>query len=238
MRWFRVPLVLAAFSMSVSAADVDPDNPTCPLSPVWGPEGPMQLRTIDQGGKRILIAEGDIDPAFPDRLRAAIDADEAIEEVWLRSAGGDARAGNEAGRVIRSYNGVHTRIPSGWTCFSACNFIFMGGLKRSIEPGGMFMVHMFTFTNQRDVISDSVEAGADDTTELIGEIEQMSALLATEDNDFLIRMGVSRDLLTDIMYQQLATGGAQQKGQRYCLSLEEARRYNVTNDVPLGTAAN
>ena len=228
MRLLRIPAALAAMAMLVSATGMDPDNPTCPRSPSWGPEGAMQLRSIDRGGKRILIAEGDIDPAFPDRLRAAIDADDLIEEVWLRSAGGDARAGNEAGRVIRSYTGLMTRIPSGWTCFSACNFIFMGGDRRVVDPGGVFMVHMFTFTNQRDVISDSVEAGTDDTTELIGEIEQMSALLATEDNDFLIRMGISRKLLTDIMYQQLATGGPSQTGQRYCLTQEEARRYNVT----------
>ena len=35
-----------------------------------------------------------------------------------------------------------------------------------------------------------------------------SALLASEDNDFLIRMGVSRKLLTDIMYKQKAVASA------------------------------
>ena len=29
-------------------------------------------------------------------------------------------------------------------------------------------------------------------------------MLASEDNDFLIRMGISRKLLTDVMYQQKA----------------------------------
>ena len=224
---FRVPAALMALTMLVGASGTDPDNPTCPAAPDWGPEGVMKLTPADRNGKRVLIAEGDIDSRLPDRLRAAIEADEMIEEIWLRSPGGDARAGNEAGRIIRSYPGMLTRIPAGWTCFSACNFIFMGGDRRHIDPGGVFMVHMFTFTNQRDVISDSVQKGTDDTTELIGEIEQLSALLATEDNDFLIRMGVSRKLLTDIMYQQLATGGAKKVGQRYCLSQEEARRYNV-----------
>ena len=52
--------------------------------------------------------------------------------------------------------------------------------------------------------------GTDTTVELIGDIEQESALLASEDNDFLIRMGVSRKLLTDIMYKQkaVASGAA------------------------------
>ena len=39
---------------------------------------------------------------------------------------------------------------------------------------------------------------------MIGDVEQDLALLASEDNDFLIRMGVSRKLLTDVMYQQKA----------------------------------
>ena len=29
-----------------------------------------------------------------------------------------------------------TRIPAGWTCFSACNFVFMGGDRRFVDPGG------------------------------------------------------------------------------------------------------
>ena len=41
-------------------------------------------------------------------------------------------------------------------------------------------------------------------SDLIGEIEQQSALLASADNDFLIRMGVSRLLLTEVMYRQNA----------------------------------
>lgn len=223
---FGAVLALALFT---GAGPLDPNNPTCPKTPNWGAGDVMTLTPADRNGKRVLLAEGPIDTGLPSRLRAAIDADEAIEEVWVRSSGGDARAGNEAGRIIRSYRGVHTRIPDGWTCFSACNFMFMGGLQRFIDPGGVFMVHMFTFTRQRDVIEDSVEAGADDTTELIGEIEQLSALLATEDNDFLIRMGVSRKLLTDIMYQQLAVGGATKEGERYCLSRDEAFEYNVRN---------
>src|SRR3546814_9750775 len=92
-------------------------------------------------------------------------------------------------------------IPSGWACFSACNFVFMGGQPRLIDPGGVFMVHMFTRTGDRSAIDMSVALGTDATKELIGDIEQDAALLASEDNAFLIKMGVSRKLLTDIMYQ-------------------------------------
>ena len=53
---------------------------------------------------------------------------------WLRSPGGNARIGNQAGRIIRD-NGLQTRIPEGWACFSACNFLFMGGFARFVDPG-------------------------------------------------------------------------------------------------------
>lgn len=227
----RIGISVAALSLLVGA-DRDPENPTCPARPDWGPATTMTLTPADRGGKRVLLAEGVIDPLLPDRLSEALENDELIEEIWLRSRGGDAEAGNAAGRVIRSYPGMLTRIPSGWTCFSACNFVFMGGGRRHVDEGGIFMVHMFTHTGQRQVIEDSVEKGAEDTVELIGEIEQLSALLASEDNDFLIRMGVSRKLLTEIMYQQLATGGKGGKGERYCLNQAEVRKYNV---VPVET---
>jgi hypothetical protein len=206
---------------------MDPANPTCPENPDWGPNTRMALTTRNVGDKRVLVAEGVIDATLPDRLRAAIEADPLIVEVWLKSQGGDATAGNAAGRVIRSYPGVLTRIPAGWVCFSACNFVFMGGQPRVVERGGVFMVHMFTHTNDRTVISESVMDGAAATTELIVSIEQSSALLASEDNDFLIRMGISRRLLTEVMYRQQAVGNADDPSTRYCLTQDEVTRYNV-----------
>ncbi len=153
-----------------------------------------------------------------------------FDEFWLSSPGGDARAGNEAGRLIRSTLDVSTRIPAGWACYSACNFVFMGGRTRFIDPGGQFMVHMFTRTGDRGAIDMSVAMGTDATTELIGEIEQDAAMLASEDNDFLIRMGVSRALLTDIMYRQKAVAGSgADKSTRRCLTIDEALKYGVAN---------
>ncbi len=220
-------LALSATALVAADGPMDPDNPTCPLNPNWGPNSEMTLEAVDRGGKRVLLAEGVIDAFLPSRLEEAIESDELIEEIWIRSSGGDARAGNEAGRIIRSYPGMLTRIPSGWACFSACNFMFMGGDRRYVDPGGIFMVHMFTHTSQRGTIARSVGKGTDETIVLIGEIEQQSALLASEDNDFLIRMGISRKLLTDIMYQQEATGGKSGNGVRYCLDQNEVREYNV-----------
>ncbi len=218
---------LGAFVLLTAQSAPDPRNPTCPAQPDWGPGERMTLTARDVDGKRVLIGEGVVDATLPDRLRAALDGDETISEVWLKSRGGDASAGNAAGRVIRSIPGMLTRIPAGWTCFSACNFVFMGGDRRHVEPGGIFMVHMFTHTSDRSIINESVLDGTKATTELIAGIEQSSAMLASEDNDFLIRMGISRKLLTEVMYRQQAVGTDANPSTRYCLSQEEVRKYNV-----------
>ena len=227
-RAYRLVCSLAALALLTGAkAPMDPDNPTCPLNPDWGPAAPMTLTPKIVNGTHVLLAEGEIDKTLPDRLKKAIESDDQLAEIWLKSRGGDAEAGNEAGKVIRSFPGMLTRIPSGATCFSACNFVFMGGDRRVVEPGGIFMVHMFTHTNQRDVIQESVEEGTKQTVQLIGEIEQSSALLASDDNDFLIRMGISRKLLTDVMYKQQAVKTADNPSTRYCLSIAEDLKYNV-----------
>lgn len=206
----------------------DRDNPTCPAAPNWAdPRVAMTLTPADRNGKHVLLAEGAIDASLPQRMKAILDRDDKIEEIWLRSSGGNAVAGNQTGKLIRSYRGLVTRIPAGWTCFSACNFVFMGGDVRFVDPGGVFMVHMFTHTNDHDMIDMSVQKGVQDTTELIGEIEQDSAMLASDDNDFLIRMGISRKLLTDVMYRQQAVASKENHSTRYCLSQDEVRKYNV-----------
>jgi hypothetical protein len=209
-----------------AAARADPKNPSCPQNPDWGAMKPMQFSPADRGGKRILLGEGVIDEALTPRLKAALDQHKP-DEIWLRSAGGNARVGNEAGKLIRQ-TGIPTRVPAGWACFSACNFVFMGGAVRYVDQGGLFMVHMFTHTGDRGAIEAEVLRGTDNTVGLIGDIEQDSALLASEDNDFLIRMGVSRKLLTEVMYQQKAVADAGGSTRR-CLTQEEAWKYNVAN---------
>ena len=70
------------------------------------------------------------------------------------------------------------------------------------------------------------------TTELISDVEREAALMATEDNDLLIRLDVSRDLLSDIMYRQKAIATESDRSTRRCLTIQEALRYNVVNVRP------
>jgi hypothetical protein len=228
MRLRRAFAALAAAAMLTAAMQpaMDPKNPTCPKEPGWGALTPMQFRVEKQGDLKILIAEGAIDDDLIPRLEKALA--EPVDEIWIRSPGGNAKVGNQAGLLIRK-TPVVTRIPAGWGCFSACNFLFMGGRARIIDPGGLFIVHMFTQTQDRELIRSEVARGTENTVGLIAEIEQGSAMLASEDNDFLIRMGVSRKLLTDIMYKQSAVESAGDGSTRRCLTQAEAYEYKVAN---------
>lgn len=223
---------LAAGLLLISAAApaaTDPLNPTCPQELNWSTYRQMRF-TLDQSdGRRILRAEGLIDEDMPARLAEALQVNDPVDEIWLRSPGGVARAGNEAGKLIRQ-TGIPTRIPAGWACFSACNFMFMGGVVRFVDPAGLFVVHMFTHLGDKDAVRSELAKGHDSAIGLIGDVEQDSALLASEDNDFLIRMGVSRKLLTEVMYQQKAVAeGAGDKSTRRCLTAAETVKYNVAN---------
>jgi len=217
-----VALVAMATGHIAAAQQADRDNPTCPAAPNWSTFSQMRFTVQEVNGQRVLLAEGQIDENLVPRLEAAL-RDETIQEIWLRSPGGNAEVGNRAGLLIRQ-SGLPTRIPAGWTCFSACNFLFMGGIARFVDNGGIFMVHMFTFTSNRTALRSSLER---DTAGTVGQVEQQSALLASADNDFLIRMGVSRLLLTEVMYRQNAVQSATNRTTRRCLTQQEVNRYNV-----------
>jgi len=106
----------------------------------------------------------------------------------------------------------------------------MGGRVRIVDPGGQFIVHMFTHVADRENVKGEIKENIDGAVDMIGDIEQDSALLASDDNDFLIRMGVSRKLLTEVMYQQKAVAGSGgDKSTRRCLTQGEVHKYNVAN---------
>jgi hypothetical protein len=229
-RAIRVCAAASALVGSIAGAEpaMDPVNPSCPKDLNWSTYRQMRFTLDTSSGTRVLKAEGQIDEDVPARLADALKTYDP-QEIWLRSPGGNARAGNEAGKLIRK-SMIPTRIPPGWACFSACNFLFMGGTVRYVDKGGLFIVHMFTHLGDKEAVRAELKRGDDSALGLIGDVEQDSAMLASEDNDFLIRMGVSRKLLTEIMYQQKAVAsGTGDKSTRRCLTDAEAVKYNVAN---------
>ena len=225
---------LALFSgPAASAQQRDPDNPTCPANPNWSTYPRMRFTEQQVDGRSVLLAEGQIDEATAARLDEALRSFRG-NEIWMRSPGGDARAAEQAAMMIRQ-NGLLTHIPAGWACFSACTYMFLGGINRSIAGDGLLIVSMFTFTSDPNVQAQVARGGAEASAELT-DIARASALRASEDNDFMIRMGVSRRFLTDIVYRQHAVATPRDPSTRRCLTLGEARRYNLVNDRPPAAA--
>ncbi|MGQ0590827.1 MAG: hypothetical protein ACT4N8_15090, partial [Sphingosinicella sp.] len=81
-------------STAAQAQQMDPSNPTCPQSPNVSNYREMRFTPQTVNGRRVLLAEGMIDDNLIPRLQAAL-RDESIEEMWLRSPGGNAQVGNQ-----------------------------------------------------------------------------------------------------------------------------------------------
>lgn len=113
------------------------------LDKMWSsPE--MRFTLLKQPSKRnVLFAWGGIASGDSDRFHEALTAARPIEEIWLLSPGGSLEDGLEMGRFVHKAR-LGTHLLSWMQCASACNFIFMGGAIRTIDPGGSFIVHMFS----------------------------------------------------------------------------------------------
>jgi hypothetical protein len=129
-------LLALAGSEAAQAQQPVPDNPTCPTEPNWSANGQMIFAVRQRPGDGpVLLAEGRIDGAMLPRLEQALKGFRG-REIWIRSSGGDTEVGHQAASLIRQY-GMATRIPAGWACASACAFMFLGGIIRSIDDGGL-----------------------------------------------------------------------------------------------------
>lgn len=158
------------------------------------------MRKTNDGA--ILLLEGSINAGESQRLENAIRETMTrapIMEIWLNSGGGDAIEGMEMGRVLRRL-GVPTRIPSGYVCFSACSYAFLGGPFRTVERGADYGVHMFTASEyetqsvlkglKQDININSLT----NTEDAVKDIEQESAKFAALLMDYLSEMGISSDV--------------------------------------------
>lgn len=120
----------------------------------------LHFTPLDVGKRRVLFAWGHIDSGDSVRFQAAIRQAKPIEEVIFFSGGGVLEEGLQIGRVIRAEK-LGTRIRRGMSCISACNFMFIGGIVRSIDPGGVFGVHMFANeAAPRLIVADLLETEA------------------------------------------------------------------------------
>lgn len=93
---------------------------------------PVANQSCDSHERRVYQGDAErIDRA----LRAA-----RFDEVWLNSVGGDSAEGPRIGAVLRRH-GMSVRIRSGHVCASACTVAFLGGILRTVDEGGEYLVH-------------------------------------------------------------------------------------------------
>jgi hypothetical protein len=118
----------------------------------------MHFTSLKQKNKRnVLFAWGEIASGDFDRFHEAMMAARPIEEIWLLSPGGSLEDGLEMGRFVHKAK-LGTHLLSGMVCASACNFVFMGGAVRTIDPGGSFIVHMFSADIASSVLDNVADA--------------------------------------------------------------------------------
>ncbi len=145
-------LLVAALLLAMPAIARAEDDAPPPYPAVIGPDGKfnpndayvhLYPERLPNGRTKIRMW-GEILSGDSERFRNAIEASKPISElVIIGSPGGNLDEGIKIGRIIR-INKISTRIRSGAECASACNFVFLGGVIRSIEPGGQFITHVFS----------------------------------------------------------------------------------------------
>lgn len=210
-----------------------------------GYQGDMGYRLHQAGDQRILIAEGGIRAGESGRLASAIAAYAPVSEIWFNSPGGDANEGPLMGRVVRKQN-LAVRIPNNFSCASACTYAFLGGVVRSIDPGGSYGIHMFTgygnnpqqyvslmtafvgvAAKRQELLKAGNKLGSVDNWTMgqikgfLRDIEQRSAVRASAQAKFLVEMSASLEFMTDVF-------GTEADGMCF-LNAAGLRRYNVTN---------
>lgn len=102
----------------------------------------LHFTPLRHGSRVTLFVWGQIVAGDSERFRQAVAQAGPIQEVQFLSGGGDLEEGLQIGRIMRA-NGLVAHITAKSMCASACNFMFLGGVARSIDPGGQFIVHMF-----------------------------------------------------------------------------------------------
>ena len=211
-------LLLPVAFLLAGAADATATGAQCPRDPNWAGSQEMGFTTREVQGRPVLIAEGRIDAAMVPHLEQAL-SDFSGFEIWLRSPGGDLMTALRMGQALREL-GFSTRIPAGWTCAGACTYLFLAGHSRIVEPDGTFMI-----SAHHDASRPMEPPTGDDDTS--AERQRRAALLASELVDYLIRMGASRRILSDIAFRLPAAAAEQSSAGRRCLDAAALREYRV-----------
>lgn len=172
----------------------------------------MLRTTVEKrGAETILIIEGQIGPDLPQRLKTLFADHPDIAAIHFNASGGDRTSAMAAGHIVRAEGSLQGHVPAGWGCTDACALLFLSTRIRSVDPAAVFDLGRFF-----EPAGTPAGAGASD-------IARQSLGIS----DYLVRMGVSRRLLTGTLDREAAS--ADGAAQPRCLTPAELHGYNVAN---------
>ena len=157
----------------------------------------LEVRRINRGDEIHLFLSGSIESDDATLFERKLSLLPYVTEIHLDSPGGVLRVAIKIGRLIRKHN-IATRIDSGSKCYSACPYIFIGGILRAVEPGGRIGVHMasIAFTPEfhdalRKILTQQQLTIEDRISLLTIMIEQHASASAANQILYIQDMGVS-----------------------------------------------
>lgn len=149
-RGFTLPVVVAAAAIGAIAALVV-ERAVPALSEMWaiytGDEVLNDLSVTLSPDGRTLYVIGSYGFGSEALVEQALDRNPDIATVVLAGPGGRAQVGFDLYRLIRD-RGLATRVDG--DCASACTFAFLGGVERSVSPGGRLGFHRASFPGMSD----------------------------------------------------------------------------------------
>ncbi|MFO1430621.1 MAG: hypothetical protein U1F76_10860 [Candidatus Competibacteraceae bacterium] len=178
------------------------------------PAAALEYKTGTVGGKRILLAQGLIEPGDTMKFINSFSDFGQIDELWLYSPGGNIPESLSLGRIVRE-KGIVTRIANGTFCLSACVHMFIGGVIRYVDPSGNVCVHMFTRFSPEKQYKGRISGLQ------LQNLEQISAYVTNESILYIQEMGVSQKLMGKMARTP--------NSAPVCLSRQELVDYNIVN---------
>lgn len=145
----RLPFAAAAGAGAAAIVAVGAlvwDRAVPALSEMWtiytGDVALNDLTVTVSADGRTLHVDGSYGVGSGEAVRRALERNKGVRTVVLAGPGGRASVGFELYRLFQERK-LATRVDGG--CASACTIAFLGGVERSISPGGQLGFHRASF---------------------------------------------------------------------------------------------
>lgn len=202
-RWLLAPLL----ALPLLAATTPSGRGCVPTRAGWDAPG-LRLDVRRSGRSETLLIEGRIGPELPRRLEAMLAEHPDAGTIHFNASGDDRASAMAAGLVLRAAGNFEAHVPAGANCTDACALLFLSGRVRSVDPAAVFDLGQFYAPAQASAKSVDVARQSLDIA------------------NYLIRMGVSRRLLSGTLDREAALPP---DAPRQCLTPAELHSYNVAN---------